>query len=177
MILTGKEIINQYEKGNLFISNFSKEKVNPNSYNLTLSDEVIIYENEIIDVKKEPKTKKFKIDKEKGFMLLPNKLYLCRTNEHTSTEEFVPMLEGRSSLGRLGVSVHVTAGFGDIGFSGTWTLEVTVTQPTIIYPNMEICQIYYLVANGNKEIKYNGKYKEQLEVEKSLICKEFKSMQ
>ena len=176
MILTGKEIINQYEKGNLFISNFNKEKVNPNSYNLTLSDEVVIYENEIIDVKKEPKTKKFKIDKEKGFMLLPNKLYLCRTNEYTSTDEFVPMLEGRSSLGRLGVSVHVTAGFGDIGFKGTWTLEVTVTQPTIIYPNMEICQIYYLVANGNKGIKYRGKYKEQLEVEKSLICNEFKSM-
>jgi deoxycytidine triphosphate deaminase len=55
----------------------------------------------------------------------------------------VPMLEGRSSTGRLGLFIHVTAGFGDIGFAGFWTLEIFCVQPVKIYPDVEICQIYY----------------------------------
>ncbi len=78
-----------------------------------------------------------------GLLLQPGRVYLARTVERTFTDKYVPMLEGRSSVGRLGISVHVTAGFGDIGFNGHWTLEITVEQPTVIYPDVEICQIYY----------------------------------
>ena len=68
----------------------------------------------------------------------PNKLYLGRTNEYTRTDGYIPMLEGRSSVGRLGVFIHVTAGFGDVGFAGYWTLEIFCVQPIRIYPNVEI---------------------------------------
>ena len=59
------------------------------------------------------------------------------------------MLEGRSSVGRLGLFIHVTAGFGDVGFAGYWTLEMFCIHPIVIYPNVEICQIYYHTIQGN----------------------------
>ena len=79
----------------------------------------------------------------------PGKLYLGRTLEYTKTKKYVPMLEGRSSIGRLGMFVHITAGFGDIGFEGFWTLEIFVVQPLKIYPNVEICQIYFHSIDGD----------------------------
>ena len=72
-----------------------------------------------------------------GLLLETNKLYLGRTLEYTKTEQFVPMLEGRSSVGRLGLFIHVTAGFGDVGFAGYWTLEMFCIHPIVIYPNVE----------------------------------------
>ena len=63
-----------------------------------------------------------------GLLLEPNKLYLGRTVEYTRTDKFIPMLEGRSSTGRLGLFIHVTAGFGDVGFAGYWTLEMFCIQ-------------------------------------------------
>jgi dCTP deaminase len=80
---------------------------------------------------------------EKGLILKPNILYLGRTVEYTKTNNLVPMLEGRSSIGRLGLFIHVTAGFGDVGFSGYWTLEIFCIHPVKIYPFIEVCQIYY----------------------------------
>lgn len=83
------------------------------------------------------------------------------------------MLEGRSSIGRLGMSIHVTAGFGDIGFDGYWTLEITVTQPTIIYPDIEICQIYYHTIEGSYNLYTSGKYNENSGIQPSLMYKDF----
>lgn len=102
--------------------------------------------------------------KEDGFILQPGKLYIASTNEYTETHNAVPKLEGKSSLGRLGLFVHVTAGYGDVGFCGTWTLELVVTVPLKIYPNMKICQISYhsiseipLVSYDKKiDAKYSG---------------------
>ena len=68
---------------------------------------------------------------EDGFVLNPNQLYLARTVERTETHNLVPMLEGRSSVGRLGLFVHVTAGFGDVGFCGFWTLEMYAIRAAI----------------------------------------------
>ncbi len=62
------------------------------------------------------------------------------------------MLEGRSSVGRLGLFIHVTAGFGDVGFAGYWTLEIFCVQPIRIYPNVEICQIYYHDIHGDYDL-------------------------
>ena len=101
---------------------------------------------------------------EKGFILQPGQLYIASTNEYTETHNAVPKLEGKSSLGRLGLFVHVTAGYGDVGFCGTWTLELVATVPVKIYPNMKICQISYhsiseppLVSYDKKvDAKYSG---------------------
>ena len=89
----------------IIIEPFERSKVNPNSYNLTLHNELLVYENEILDMKKPNPTKKLVIPEE-GLLLEPNKLYLGRTKEFTTTSKYVPMLEGRSSTGRLGLCIH-----------------------------------------------------------------------
>ena len=149
MILSGKEIQRHIGK-EIIIEPFDQSRVNPNSYNLTLHNELLVYENHELDMKKLNPTKRITIPEE-GLVLEPNRLYLGRTNEFTKTEGFVPMLEGRSSTGRLGLFIHVTAGFGDVGFAGYWTLEIFGIQPIRIDPNAEICQIYYHSIEGDYE--------------------------
>jgi dCTP deaminase len=171
MILSGREIKRQCEKGNIFISNFNEKQLNPNSYNLKLHYELMIYENEILDAKKENPSFTVTIP-ENGILLEANKLYLGRTKEFTRTDCFVPMIEGRSSGGRLGMLVHITAGFGDVSFSGYWTLEIMCIKPIIIYPNMEIAQIYYHTIQGDYD-RYEGKYQDNSEIQGSMMYKEF----
>ena len=119
MILSGREIKKRLGK-EIIIEPFIDSQLNPNSYNLRLHNELLVYEDSVLDMKKRNKAKKIVIPPE-GLMLEPGKLYLGRTMEYTKTDGVVPMLEGRSSIGRLGLFIHVTAGFGDIGFSGYWT--------------------------------------------------------
>ena len=110
---------------------------------------------------------------EEGLVLEPNRLYLGRTLEYTKTEKFVPMLEGRSSVGRLGLFVHVTAGFGDIGFAGYWTLEMFCVSPIRIYAGVEICQIYYHAIQGDYEVYQSGKYQNNIGIQPSMLYKDF----
>lgn len=188
MILTGSEIQKEVENRNIYIENFVREKVNPNSYNLTLNEKLLVYtldqycidndqevNNEPIyylDSAKPNETKELIIPEE-GLVLMPGVLYLGTTNERTFTEKYAPMLEGRSSTGRLGMAIHITAGFGDVGFDGRWTLEITVQHPLKIYPNMEICQISYLPLQGDNKHKYNGKYQHQTDVKASHMFEDF----
>lgn len=171
MILSGKEIQRHIGK-EIIIEPFDQSRVNPNSYNLTLHNELLVYENHELDMKKLNPTKRITIPEE-GLVLEPNRLYLGRTNEFTKTEGFVPMLEGRSSTGRLGLFIHVTAGFGDVGFAGYWTLEIFCIQPTRIYPNAEICQIYYHSIEGDYEPYKSGKYQNNTDIQPSLMYKDF----
>ena len=174
MILSGNEIIKQVKKGNIKINPFNKNQINPNSYNLKLDDELLIYDNQILDLTNNNKTTKIEIPFT-GLTLIPGKIYLAKTLEYTETNNFVPMIEGRSSLARLGLFIHITAGFGDIGFKGCWTLEISCIQPIKIYPNIEICQIYFNTVKGNTSIKYKGKYQNSLNIESSKMYKEFKT--
>lgn len=171
MILSGKEIQKHMGK-EIIIEPFEERKINPNSYNLSLHNELLIYEKDVLDMKKPNPTRKIIIPEE-GLLLAPNKLYLGRTNEFTKTEKYVPMLEGRSSTGRLGLFIHVTAGFGDIGFAGYWTLEIFCIQPVIIYPDVEICQIYYHTIEGEYDLYQSGKYQNNTGIQSSLLYKEF----
>lgn len=171
MILSGKEILKHIDK-DIFIQPFDAKRINPNSYNLSLHNELLVYENEVLDMKKSNPTTKITIP-EDGLILESNKLYLGRTNEYTSTDAYVPMLEGRSSTGRLGLFIHVTAGFGDIGFAGYWTLEIFCIQPIRIYPNVEICQIYYHNIDGDFDLYKSGKYQNNTGIQPSLMYKDF----
>ena len=171
MILSGKEILNQMGK-KITITPFDEKLINPNSYNLRLHNELLVYEDKILDMKKQNNTGKITIP-ESGFMLSPGKLYLGRTLEYTQTDSYVPMLEGRSSIGRLGMFIHVTAGFGDVGFSGYWTLEIFCVQPIVIYPDVEICQIYYHTIEGDYEKYSSGKYQNNNGIQPSLLYKDF----
>ena len=73
------------------------------------------------------------------------------------------MLDGRSSGGRYGLSVHICVGFGDIGFDGNWTLEITVEHPLRLYPGDEIAQVSYFVPYGDTYYLYHGRYQNQNE--------------
>jgi len=171
MILSGIEIKNKMGK-EIFIDPYNESQVNPNSYNLRLHNELLVYKNSVLDMKENNEVKSIFIPPE-GLLLEANKLYLGRTIEYTKTENYVPMLEGRSSIGRLGLFIHVTAGFGDVGFSGYWTLEMFCVEPIRIYAGIEICQIYYHAIQGEYE-KYNsGKYQNNTGVQPSLLYRDF----
>lgn len=191
-MLTGDEIIRQVENKNIEIDPFDINRVNPNSYNVRLHPKLLVYSigpyimNNYIDSNnKIPLTKNInyldsKLDNpiieqiipEDGYILQPGVLYIGRTVERTFTDKFIPMINGRSSGGRLGISVHVCAGFGDIGFNGTWTLEITAVQPVKIYPNMEIAQICWFTPAGDTDILYDGKYNNQIEPTASRFYKD-----
>lgn len=175
MILSGLEIAERMGK-DIGIDPYHPDQLNPNSYNLRLHDELLIYDHQVLDMKLENHVSKMTIPST-GLRLDPGKLYLGRTLEHTRTDQLVPMLEGRSSIGRLGMFVHVTAGFGDVGFNGYWTLEIFVVQPLIIYPNVEICQIYYHHMDGPYVTYQNGKYQNNTGIQPSKLFQDFKAMQ
>lgn len=171
MILSGKEIEKRLGK-DIHIEPYDPKRLNPNSYNLRLHNELLVYDSDVLDMKKE-NTAHGIIIPEEGLLLEPNKLYLGRTVEFTKTDNHVPMLEGRSSIGRLGLFIHVTAGFGDVGFSGYWTLEIFCVQPIRIYPGVEICQIYYHTIDGEYELYKSGKYQNNVGIQPSLLYKDF----
>ena len=171
MILSGKEIA-RHMGGDIVIEPFDPQRLNPNSYNLSLHNQLLVYEDRLLDMKTPNPTRELTIPPE-GLVLEPDKLYLGRTNEFTKTERFVPMLEGRSSVGRLGLFIHVTAGFGDVGFAGYWTLEIFCVQPIRIYPNVEICQIYYHDITGDYDLYSSGKYQNNTGIQPSLLYKDF----
>jgi len=171
MILSGIAIKKRINK-DIIIDPFSEKQLNPNSYNLKLFNELLVYEDEILDMKKQNNAKKISVP-ETGLIIKPGKLYLGRTVEYTQTRNYVPMLEGRSSIGRLGLFIHVTAGFGDVGFSGYWTLEIFCVQPIKIYPDIEICQIYYHTIKGDFQEYKSNKYQDNPGIQPSLLFKDF----
>jgi len=173
MILSGKEIEKKLNK-DIVITPFSKNQLNSNSYNLKLHNELLVYSEEILDMKKPNQTSIISIPDD-GLVLMPNKLYLGRTLEYTETYNLVPMLEGRSSIGRLGIFVHITAGFGDVGFCGFWTLEIFCVQPVRLYPYIEICQLYYHTIEGEFEKYTSKKYQNNKGIQPSLLYLDFEN--
>ncbi|MBU6276816.1 MAG: dCTP deaminase [Planctomycetes bacterium] len=170
MILSGHEIRQQLG-GNIHIDPFDESKLNPNSYNLSLHDELLVYEEVVLDMRKSNRVQRVRIPAE-GLVLAPNQLYLGRTVERTETHNLVPMIEGRSSIGRLGLFVHVTAGFGDVGFCGYWTLEMFAVQPVKIYPGVSICQIFFHQIHGAITEYSSDKYQNNRDIQPSLLFRE-----
>lgn len=165
-ILVDNEILDNINNGNIKIQPFDKKNLGTNSYDLTLNEKIKIYTCDILDCKKDNPYKTITIPND-GYILLPNQIYICSTNEFTQTDFFVPQINGKSSIGRLGITVHVTAGFGDVGFNGKWTLEITVVKPVKIYKNIPIAQIYFNTISKQPNVLYrnkeNNKYSNQQE--------------
>lgn len=171
MILSGLEIQKRLGK-DIVLEPFHPEQLNPNSYNLTLHEDLLVYEGAVLDMKQPNAAKPMRIPPE-GLVLETGKLYLGRTVEYTETQHLVPMLEGRSSIGRLGLFVHITAGFGDVGFKGFWTLEMFCVQPIRIYAGVQICQVFYHTLEGDFIPYKKGKYQENKGVQPSMLYKDF----
>ncbi len=170
MILSGHQIQSRLQS-DILIDPFDESHLNPNSYNLSLHNELMTYEEVVLDMRKANRVRRIEIPRE-GYVLNPNKLYLGRTAERTETHNLVPMIEGRSSIARLGLFVHVTAGFGDVGFCGFWTLEMFAVQPVRIYPGISICQIFYHEITGEISEYESNKYQNNHDIQPSLLFKE-----
>lgn len=194
MILSGLEIKKELNN-NIFIEPFNESQLNPNSYNLRLDNKLLVYSSDeypikkqrigigcsnpyivnhpsmILDMKKPNPTKEIIIP-DSGYVIYPGAIYLAKTVERTKTFKYVPFIEGRSSIARLGLQVHITAGFGDVGFDGYWTLELQCAQPIRIYPNVEVCQIYYHEMKG-EYLPYSSKYNHNNDVQASMLYKDF----
>ncbi len=170
MILSGREIKARLG-GDISIEPFNQLQLNPNSYNLRLHRELLVYDEKVLDMKAKHRLKSLIIP-EDGLILKPGRLYLGRSIEYTKTNNLVPMLEGRSSIGRLGLFIHITAGFGDVGFNGYWTLEMFCVQQIRIYPGVEICQIFYHAILGDFDLYTSNKYQNNQGIQPSLLYKE-----
>lgn len=190
--LSGAQILKEVEEGTITLEPFHKEQLNANSYNLRLGRTLLVYnvallpgqlnpdliyelnqnDPHVLDMRRDNPTTVITIP-DHGYVLRPGICYLGHTEEYTETHERVPIIEGRSSVGRLGISVHATAGFGDVGFCGDWTLEISVLHPVRVYAGVEICQIAYEPLVGEKTITYKGKYQNQRGPKSSGLWRDF----
>lgn len=172
MILVDVDIIKAIEDGDLAINPYNPENLGVNSYDVRLGDRILTYDvyqmrEEVrddhlvryLDAKKRNYVIEHCIPKD-GLILMPNTLYLGETVEMIDSHNIIPMMDGRSSVGRLGISVHVTAGFGDLGFCGKWTMEITVVHPVKVYSGMRIAQVWWAYPSHKTERRYDGKYQE-----------------
>lgn len=156
MILSDTAILEAMQRGDIVIEPFAREALGTNSYDVHLSKHLATYIPEVLDAKKHNTIRHFEIG-EDGFVLQPGTVYLGSTLEYTETHKHVPFLEGKSSVGRLGIDIHATAGKGDVGFCNHWTLEISVSQPVRIYAGMPIGQLIYFDVQGDVETFYNRK--------------------
>lgn len=156
MILSDGAILKNLRKGKIVIKPFRKSCLGCNSYDVHLGKVLAIYTSKVLDSKKHNKIKYIDIPKE-GFVLKPGELYLGVIEEYTETYDLVPFLDGKSSIGRLGIDIHATAGRGDVGFCGHWTLELSVKKPVRVYADMPIGQLYYFKVKGRVIVPYNKK--------------------
>lgn len=164
MILSDSQILQEIEKGNILIEPFDRKNLGTNSYDVHLGKYLGIYKDDVLDAKRHNEIEVFEIPKE-GYVLHPNTLYLGVTMEYTETLCHVPFLEGKSSVGRLGIDIHATAGKGDVGFCNTWTLEISVSHKVRVYSGMPIGQLIYFKVEGEilnyYNIKQSAKYNQR----------------
>lgn len=156
MILSDKKILESIESRQIVIEPFVRTCLGTNSYDVHLSKYLAVYKDEVLDAKKHNQIEEVIIPEE-GFVLQPGTLYLGVTEEYTETHNSVPFLEGKSSVGRLGIDIHATAGKGDVGFCNTWTLEISCVHPVRVYGGMPVGQLIYFSVEGDIENYYNKK--------------------
>ncbi len=156
MILSDRRIREEMEKGSILIEPYRPECLGTNSYDVHLGRYLAVYSSQILDARKHNAIEELIIPDD-GLVIHPGVLYLGVTEEYTETHAHVPFLEGKSSVGRLGIDIHATAGKGDVGFCNTWTLEISCTQPVRIYAGMPIGQLIYFEVAGDIDNFYNKK--------------------
>lgn len=167
MILTGNKIREEVNNKNINIEPYEEKLLNPNSYNYRLSNIIYEVKDNTIDPRIKTNIKKIELS-EDGYVLMPNKLYLASTYEKIGSSKYVTQLIGRSSVGRLGLFLQVTAPLGHVGCNHCWTLELRVVQPLKIYPRMKIGQVTFWCIDGDTSLNYNnGKYNKYSEAEVS----------
>lgn len=171
MILTGQKILQEVKNERIVITPFHASHINPNSYDFRLGNTLKIYQDHVLDVKRVNLTRTIIIPPE-GYVLKPDILYLGHTEETMGSKYYVPIIRGRSSTGRVGLFVHITADLIDIGSINQWTLMMHAVQEIRIYPGMLIGQVTFWEVQG-KITLYKGKYQGSRGPAPSLIYKDF----
>ena len=182
MILVDKDIIAAIKAGAIVITPFTPANVGTNSYDVTLAPVLfeilprnmfwrwvhkyfpvltfiirhLAYKEHDCAATEPYKTKRIEIPTS-GYVLKPYVCYLGKTCEYTQTNNHVPEIQGKSTLGRLFLQVHFTAGFGDVGFKGHWTLEIKADFATRVYAGQKIGQLVFITASGTPNVPYNEK--------------------
>ncbi|HLC54566.1 MAG TPA: dCTP deaminase [Candidatus Nanoarchaeia archaeon] len=151
-ILVDSAIVEAVKRGDILIEPFSRSRVGPNSLDVCLAEILAQYDDETLDSASENRVSYLKIPQE-GFVLKPDDFYLGVTVECVGSSRYVPLLEGKSSAGKLSINVHSNAGFGDLGFIGHWTFNITVARPVRIYARMPIAQISFHEAVGGCQLE------------------------
>ena len=178
MVLSDRMITRKLSEGAIVIEPFDKKYLNPVSVDLTLAPTFKVYKEGVLDPRIQNETETFTITDE-GFVLEPGEVYLYACNERIGVKGNIrAKVEGKSSLGRLGLFVHVTAGFIDPGFEGSLVLELVATRRVKVYPNMKICQVEFAFVEGeigeSYDKKKGSKYHNQEGVQESLYYKNYK---
>ena len=178
MILSGEEIIKNKEID--INPTPCEEAIQPASIDLHLSKYVtVLPRNVVIDVHERYPPVHLLIIPQDGIELKPGDFVLLRTLETvTISNNYCALCEGRSSIGRLGLTIHVTAGFTDPGYKGTLTLECKNLSDTTIklYAGMRICQLIVMEVKNNSK-NYNGKYQYGVDPEPSKINQDKENIQ
>ncbi len=156
MILSDRQILENMNQGFIKIEPYRRASLGTNSYDVHLGPILGVYVDSVLDARKHNRIETFSIP-EDGVLLTPDNFYLGVTEEYTETLRHVPFLEGKSSVGRLGIDIHATAGKGDVGFCNYWTLEISVKKPVRIYAGMPIGQLIYFAVEGDVDTPYNTK--------------------
>jgi dCTP deaminase len=156
MILSDVAIRDALKDGRIVIRPFRPPCLGTNSYDVHLGPYLAVYEDAALDARRDNRVREFRIPPE-GYVLIPGQLYLGVTEEYTETHGYVPFLEGKSSVGRLGIDIHSTAGKGDEGFCNYWTLEMSVKLPVRIYSGMPVGQLIYFEISGPVRRSYSDK--------------------
>jgi len=156
MILSDSKIRAAMARGEIVVRPFRPDCLGTNSYDVHLGPFLAVYRGAALDARRANPVTEFRIPKD-GFVLVPGQLYLGVTEEYTETHGYVPFLEGKSSVGRLGIDIHSTAGKGDEGFCNYWTLEMSVKIPVRIYAGMPVGQLIYFEISGAVERSYSAK--------------------
>lgn len=184
-ILSDKTIKEYLEEGKIVIDPLKDEQqIQPSSVDMRLGDEFKVFKvirKPYIDPKDEEDIAEYMesstVPEGEAFIIHPNEFALATTQEYVKVpNDLVARVEGRSSMGRLGVTMHVTAGYVDPGFEGRITLEISNigAMPVALYPGQRVCQLVFETMTTPAELPYghpkrNSKYMKQLKPESSRV--------
>lgn len=156
MILTGEAIREAVRLEDIVIRPFCDDQVGPNSYDFRLGERCKTYRDLELDSSHENATVDVPFG-ESGLLLDPRRVYLFNTVETMGSNRYVPIIRGRSSTGRLGLFIDITADLIDIGSINQWTLQLHAVAPVRVFPRMLIGQVTFWVPTGEITL-YSGKY-------------------
>ena len=164
MILSDRTIRAEIAAGRIKVDPFDPTMVQPSSIDVRLDDQFLVFRSHtraVIDVKEDLSdlTELVTVDEDEAFILHPGEFVLGSTAECIGVpDDLVARIEGKSSLGRLGLLIHTTAGFVDAGFEGYLTLELSnvATLPITLYPGMKVGQISFIRMDGPAEHPYGS---------------------